>query len=106
MCYTLYIGRMQAFIHVHFSGRIAASDTKAVDWSATENALKSTSNRRLESTSSRRLAAQLATEVITAREAAGEGSTPTRGNSGRRTGGSNQINHHHAQPKSRPTTLP
>ncbi|KAG0613348.1 hypothetical protein M758_6G096300 [Ceratodon purpureus] len=79
-------------------GRIAAADSKAVDWSATENALKSTSSRRL--------ATQPATEIFTPREAAGEGSTPTRGNSGRRTGGSMQISHLHPQSKSRPTTLP
>lgn len=59
-------------------GRIAASDNEAVDWSGTDQGMVSTSSRRLP--------IQPPTEAV-------QTSTPTRGNSGRRSGGSVQINH-------------
>lgn len=66
------------FFLVRFAGRIAASDNEAVDWSGTDQGMVSTSSRRLP--------IQPPTEAV-------QTSTPTRGNSGRRSGGSVQINH-------------
>uniref|UniRef100_A0A7I4FBT1 GRPD C-terminal domain-containing protein n=1 Tax=Physcomitrium patens TaxID=3218 RepID=A0A7I4FBT1_PHYPA len=75
-------------------GRIAASDTKVVDWSGTELALKSTSSRRL------------ATQSSTATAPAVEGCTPVKGHSGRRSGRSmSQITQNVNQSK-RPTSVP
>jgi len=66
---------------------LAASESKAVDWSGTEQGMISTSSRRLPSQSPNVVIEDTTpTRSITS-------STPSRGSSGRRNAASLQINH-------------